>query len=203
MQIERKIIVFKIYHICTKISKYPCKRLISKYVTSFWCASFSFSAFSNSFSNLKRINSQNITNMIRNDGTVFLSTTKQVTSELHLKTNTLVFKGTVSTQSFYMRFSFSPFTQTILMLLLSCSLTETNKIVFFLFFFVECAKNFFCGSSYHWMCRYHFYPQIITGVTRELDSKFHCHIFLHLHPLQLYHHDNINALFKPCSMLGR
>lgn len=103
--------------------------------------------------------------------TVFLSKTKQVTSESHLKTNTLVFKGTVSTQSFYMRFSFSPFTQTILMLLLSCSLTETNKIVFFLFFFVECAKNFFCGSSYHWMYRYHFYPQIITRVTRELDSK--------------------------------
>ena len=41
----------------TKKSKDHCKRLISKYVTSFWCASFSFSAFSNSFSNLKRINS--------------------------------------------------------------------------------------------------------------------------------------------------
>ena len=65
--------------------------------------------------------------------TVFLSTKEQVTSESHLKTNRLVFKGTVSTQSFYMRFSFSPFTQTILMLLLSCSLTETNKIGSFYF----------------------------------------------------------------------
>ena len=130
-----------------------------------------------------------------------VSTKKQVTSESHLKTNRLVFKGTVSTQSFYMRFSFSPFTQTILMLLLCCSLTGTNKIGIFLLFFVECAKNSFCGSSYHWMCRQ--ISLLPTGVTRELDSKFQGHIFLHLHPLQLYHYDNINALFKPCSMLGR
>ena len=105
--------------------------------------------------------------------TVFLSTTKQVTSESHLKTNRLVFKGTVSTQSFYMRFSFSPFTQTDVVVKLQ--LNSSKKNWEFLSFFVERAKNSFRSSSYHWMCRYHFYPQIITGVTRELDSKFQGH----------------------------
>lgn len=127
--------------------------------------------------------------------TVFLSTTKQVTSESHLKTDRLVFKGTVSTVILHKILIF-PFNIDHIDVVVKLQLNRNKQNGEFLLFFVECAKNFFCGSLYHWMHRYHFYPQIITGVTRERDSKFQgTYIFLCLHLLQLYH--NINALFKP------
>lgn len=108
--------------------------------------------------------------------TVFLSTTKQVTSESHLKIYTDC-KYTIILREILIFVFYIDHIGVVFML----QLNRNKQNWQFLLFFVERAMN-----------------PLITGVTRKLDSKLQGQIFLCLHPLKLYH--NINALFKPYSI---